>query len=85
MFLACQLSLYPLGTAAYTPVIKEAVAALEQSGVEVEVNAMSTIIRGEEEAVWRAARQLFQMAADRGEAVLVMTVSNRCGCQVARG
>ncbi|MDK2895252.1 MAG: hypothetical protein PWQ98_1379 [Moorella sp. (in: firmicutes)] len=85
MMLACQLSLYPLGTAAYTPVIKEAVAALEQSGVEVEVNAMSTIIRGEEETVWRAARQLFRLAADRGEAVLIMTVSNRCGCKVATG
>ncbi|PRR72546.1 thiamine-binding protein [Neomoorella humiferrea] len=83
MFLACQLSLYPLGTAAYTPVIKEAVATLEGSGVEVEVNAMSTIIRGDEEAVWQAARRLFQAAAERGEAVLVMTISNRCGCQTA--
>ncbi|APC09442.1 thiamine-binding protein [Neomoorella thermoacetica] len=81
--IACQLSLYPLGTPAYTPVIKEALAVLEQCGVEIEVNAMGTIIRGEEEAVWRAARQLFQVAAGRGEAVLVMTVSNRCGCKVA--
>lgn len=83
MFLACQLSLYPLGTAAYTPVIKEAVATLGESAVEVEVNAMSTIIRGEEEAVWQAARRLFQVAAGHGEVVMVMTISNRCGCKTA--
>lgn len=83
MFLACQMSLYPLGKDNYTAIIKEAVAVLEGSGVEVEVNAMSTIIRGEEEAVWQAVRRLFQVAAERGEAVMVMTVSNRCGCKTA--
>lgn len=81
MFLACQMSLYPLGKDDYTAVIKEAVAALGGSGVEVEVNAMSTIIRGEEETVWQAARRLFQTAAGCGEVVMVMTVSNRCGCK----
>ncbi|MGI9861884.1 YkoF family thiamine/hydroxymethylpyrimidine-binding protein [Moorella naiadis] len=83
MMIACQLSLYPLGTAAYSSVIKEAVAVLAETGVEVEVNSMSTIIRGEEEAVWRAVRKLFQVAAARGEVVLNVTVSNRCGCKVA--
>ena len=41
-----------------------------------------TIIRGEEEAVWRAVRKLFQVAADKGEVVLNVNMSNRCGCKV---
>ncbi len=42
---------------------------------------MSTIIRGDEEEVWQAAQALFKAASQAGEAVMVMTISNRCGCR----
>ncbi|SMB99940.1 YKOF-related Family [Thermanaeromonas toyohensis ToBE] len=80
--LACQVALYPLGVKEYSQLIKEVLASWSAGQVQVETNSMSTIIRGEEEEVWRAVKTLFEAAADRGEVVLVATFSNRCGCQV---
>jgi uncharacterized protein YqgV (UPF0045/DUF77 family) len=79
--ISCQVSLYPLGTPEYTKIIKEALASLPEGRVQVEVNPMSTIIRGDEEEVWQAAQTLFKAASQGGEVVMVMTISNRCGCR----
>ncbi|MGB9859216.1 MAG: YkoF family thiamine/hydroxymethylpyrimidine-binding protein [Moorellaceae bacterium] len=79
--LACQVSLYPLGLTNYSEFIKEALEALSAHRVQVEVNSMSTVIRGEEEEVWQAVRSLFTAGSKAGEVVMVMTLSNRCGCR----
>ncbi|MCG0278570.1 MAG: Ykof family thiamine-binding protein [Thermanaeromonas sp.] len=80
--LACQVALYPLGVKEYPEIIKDVLASWSTQGLEVETNSMSTILRGEEEEVWRAVKALFKAAACRGEVVLVATFSNRCGCKI---
>ncbi|HBT47757.1 MAG TPA: hypothetical protein DEA73_07780 [Peptococcaceae bacterium] len=79
--LACEAALYPLGTAHYSRIIKEALAAVPVGKVELEVGSMSTVIRGEDDEVWKAVRLLFEVAAKSGDVVMVLTVSNRCGCR----
>jgi len=82
--IAAQVALYPLGTTDPGEAIKEALAALDDGlspGVSYEVGEMSTVLRGDDDAVWRAVRRLFEAgAAGGGQVVLVTTVSNVCGC-----
>ncbi|GFN22065.1 YkoF family thiamine/hydroxymethylpyrimidine-binding protein [Thermanaeromonas sp. C210] len=79
--LACEVALYPLGTAHYARIIKEALAAMPAGKVELEVGSRSTVIRGEDDEVWKAVRLLFGVAVKSGDAVMVLKVSNRCGCR----
>ncbi|MGI9952299.1 YkoF family thiamine/hydroxymethylpyrimidine-binding protein [Moorellaceae bacterium AZ2] len=78
--LACEVALYPLGIPHYSRIIKEALASVPPDKVHLEVGSMSTIIRGEDDEVWKAVRLLFEAAARTGDTVMVLTVSNRCGC-----
>lgn len=84
--IACQLSLYPLGTGDFGALIAAAVAHLEtlrERGLDVQVGAMSTVVTGPDDLVWEAVRLLFDTAAADGHPiVLTATVSNECGCDV---
>ena len=53
-------------------------AAIQQTGLTVEVGRLSTTLVGADEEVFAALRAAFQAAARRGEVVLVATVSNAC-------
>lgn len=84
--IACQLSLYPLGTGDFSALISDAVASLEpltERGARVEVGSMSTVVTGPDDVVWEAVRLLFDTAAENGQRiVLTATLSNECGCDV---
>ncbi|MDI7274938.1 MAG: YkoF family thiamine/hydroxymethylpyrimidine-binding protein [Anaerolineae bacterium] len=78
MSVTAQVSVYPLGQESFIPAIDAAIAALHESGLEVRVGPLSTLISGEEEAVFRALRQAFRVAAGHGATVMVATVTNAC-------
>ena len=84
--IACQLSLYPLGSGDFTALISEAVQSLEplgERGLRIDVGSMSTVVTGPDDLVWGAARLLFDTAARDGtRIVLTSTFSNECGCEV---
>jgi uncharacterized protein YqgV (UPF0045/DUF77 family) len=76
--ITAQLSLYPLGENDLSPAIDAALAALDRHGVERQTGAMSTVVWGDDEQIFPALRDAFRGAAARGQAVLVITVSNAC-------
>lgn len=76
--IAAQVSLYPLRQASIGPPIHEAVRVFRQHGLETHIGEMSTLVWGEEEAVFAALQEAFQQAAERGDAVMVVTLSNAC-------
>jgi uncharacterized protein YqgV (UPF0045/DUF77 family) len=78
MTVTAQFSLYPLGLADLGSTLEAAIAAARQVGVDVEVGRMSSFIEAEEELVFAALRAAFRAAAERGDAILVATVSNAC-------
>lgn len=80
----CQFSLYPLREPQLSPVLDEALAALRQGGLDPEVGTMSTVVEGDESAVFDGLRQAFQAVAKRGDIVLVATVSNTCPARPPR-
>jgi len=78
MAISAQVSLYPLGQSDLWPAIKAVWQALEKHGLGYRPGPMSTLLEGEEEAVFAALRDAFQAAAEHGSTVMVVTLSNAC-------
>lgn len=76
--IAAQVSLYPLRQASLSPAIEEAVRIFRKHGLEVEPGAMSTIISGNDEAVFAALQEAFRSVAAQGQVVMIVTFSNAC-------
>jgi uncharacterized protein YqgV (UPF0045/DUF77 family) len=76
--ISAQVSLYPLRQSELAPAIARAVQAFRARGLEVKPGAMSTLVTGEAEAVFDALEASFQSAADLGDVVMVVSLSNCC-------
>jgi uncharacterized protein YqgV (UPF0045/DUF77 family) len=76
--ITAQASLYPLRQVSIGPAVREAVRIFRQRGLETRMGAMSTLVRGEEQAVFAALQEAFHRAAEHGDAVMTVTVSNAC-------
>lgn len=75
---SAQVSLYPLRQEHLTSAVEEALNEFRRQGLEVQPGAMSTQVAGEEERVFSALRKAFGHACQRGEVVMVVTLSNDC-------
>jgi len=76
---AAQVSLYPLRSARLSPSIDQALAIFRAHDLEIRAGTMSTIISGDDEAVFAALRAAFSAVATEGqEVVMVVTISNAC-------
>ena len=49
-----------------------------QHGLETRIGEMSTLVWGEEGALFAALQEAFHQAAESGDAVMVVTLSNAC-------
>jgi uncharacterized protein YqgV (UPF0045/DUF77 family) len=76
--IAAQVSLYPLRQASIGAPIREAVRVFRQRGLETRIGEMSTLVWGEEGALFSAIQEVFHQAAEGGDAVMVVTLSNAC-------
>jgi uncharacterized protein YqgV (UPF0045/DUF77 family) len=76
--ITAQVSLYPLRQDNLSPSIDAVVNALDREGVESRMGAMSTLVWGDDEKVFPALMDAFRKAADIGETVMTITVSNAC-------
>jgi uncharacterized protein YqgV (UPF0045/DUF77 family) len=75
---AAQVSLYPLRQASIGPTIREAVRLFRHHGLETRVGEMSTLVWGSEQALFAALQEAFHRAAESGDTVMTVTVSNAC-------
>ena len=76
--ITAQVSLYPLGQADLSPAIDEALRILREHDLDVEVGTMSSLIAGDEKAVFTALQSAFSQIAEQGPVVMVATFSNAC-------
>jgi len=76
--ITAQVSIYPLKQDKLSPAIDAVLEAFEKHGIESQMGAMSTLVRGDDEEVFAALLDAFRKAASLGETVMVMTVSNAC-------
>jgi uncharacterized protein YqgV (UPF0045/DUF77 family) len=75
---SAQVSLYPLRQVSIGPAIRETVRVFRQRGLKTRVGEMSTLVWGEEQAVFDALQEAFHQAAERGDTVMTVTLSNAC-------
>jgi tRNA-Thr(GGU) m(6)t(6)A37 methyltransferase TsaA len=75
---AAQVSLYPLGQEALSPAIDEALRVFRRHGLEVEPGAMSSMLVGDDAAIFAALQEAFRRASEQGRVVMVVTFSNAC-------
>jgi uncharacterized protein YqgV (UPF0045/DUF77 family) len=76
--IAAQVSIYPLRQPALSPAIETALQVFQQHGLDVQPGAMSSLVAGDDQAIFAALREAFARAAEQGEVVMVVTVSNAC-------
>ncbi len=78
MFLAAQVSMYPLRQPRLSPAIDKALSIFGQHGLEVAPGAMSSVVSGDDEALFAAIKEVFQQISEQGEVVMIITLSNAC-------
>jgi uncharacterized protein YqgV (UPF0045/DUF77 family) len=76
--ITAQVSLYPLRRVSIGPAIREAVRVFRQQGLETRAGEMSTLVWGRERAVFAALQEAFHRAAESGDTVMTVTLSNAC-------
>jgi uncharacterized protein YqgV (UPF0045/DUF77 family) len=76
--ITAQVSLYPLRQTSIRSPIREAVRVLRQRGLRVRVGEMSTLVWGEEQAIFDAVQAAFRQAAERGDTMMTVNISNAC-------
>jgi uncharacterized protein YqgV (UPF0045/DUF77 family) len=78
MSLAAQVSIYPLRQAHFSPAIGGALDIFRAHKLNVEMGAMSSIVFGEDEPFFIALKEVYQNLAEKGELVMIVTLSNAC-------
>lgn len=78
MFLAAQVSIYPLRQTRLSPAIDRALGIFRDHGLEVTPGTMSSVVSGEDEVLLTAIKEVFQQTAELGELVMIVTLSNAC-------
>jgi tRNA-Thr(GGU) m(6)t(6)A37 methyltransferase TsaA len=73
-----QVSLYPLRQESLSPTIEEVIQIFKEHSLRVEMGPMSTIISGEDETVFAALQKAYLQAAEHGQVVMTLTLSNAC-------
>jgi len=76
--ISAQVSLYPLGQEDLSPAIEEVLNVLNERGLHCETGSMSTLVWGDDAAVFDALRKAFSAATRHGPAVMTVTISNAC-------
>lgn len=76
--ISTQVSLYPLGQEDLSPAIDEALNICRHHGLGVTPGPMSTLISGNDAAVFSALQEAFQRVAKGGRVVMIATFSNAC-------
>lgn len=76
--ISAQVSLYPLRQANIAPAINDALRIFQEHGLEITPGTMSSVIVGDDAAIFTALQIVFRKTAEQGDIVMVTTFSNAC-------
>ncbi len=76
--IAAQVSLYPLRQESLAPAIDEVLGIFQKHGLDVAPGAMSSVITGDDGAIFAALQEAFVHIAEQGHVVMMVTFSNAC-------
>jgi uncharacterized protein YqgV (UPF0045/DUF77 family) len=75
---AAQISIYPLRQPRLSPAIDQALEVFQKHGLDVTPGTMSSVILGDDDALFAALKEAYQNVSQQGEVVMVVTLSNAC-------
>jgi uncharacterized protein YqgV (UPF0045/DUF77 family) len=75
---SAQISTYPLRQDRLSPAIEAVRVALLAHGLSANIGSMSTIVVGQGAEIFAALATAFAAAAEMGQLVMTMTISNAC-------
>jgi uncharacterized protein YqgV (UPF0045/DUF77 family) len=78
MFIAAQVSIYPLRQPSLSNTINESFNILKQYDLEVVPGTMSSVISGDEDTLFTAIKDVMHKTSEKGEIVMIVTFSNTC-------
>jgi uncharacterized protein YqgV (UPF0045/DUF77 family) len=78
MFLAAQVSIYPLRQTHLSPAIDKALSIFRKHSLKITQGTMSSVISGDDEALFTAIKEVSQHTSEQGEVVMIITLSNAC-------
>jgi uncharacterized protein YqgV (UPF0045/DUF77 family) len=78
MIASAQISIYPLRQNRLGPAVEAVCAALVSHNLTPQVGPMSTLVVGEDAAIFEALAEAFAAAAGSGHIVMTVTISNAC-------
>ena len=70
--------MYPLRQEHVSPAVETVRVAFQARGLKPEIGPMSTHVVGEGDLIFAALAEAFEKAADVGEVVMTITISNAC-------
>ena len=76
--MSAQVSLYPLRQVSIGTPVREAVRVFHDHNLKTRMGAMSTLVWGEEQEIFAALQEAFHRAAEHGDVVMTVTLSNAC-------
>lgn len=76
--ISAQVSLYPLRQARLGPAISKLTETLRDHGLDIRPGPMSTVVIGDAERVFDGLKASFRSAANLGDVVMVVSISNCC-------
>jgi uncharacterized protein YqgV (UPF0045/DUF77 family) len=71
-----QVSLYPLQQETLAPVLGDTLELLRESALQVKPDTLSTLLVGDENAIFATIQQAFHHAAEQGQVLMVVTLSS---------
>jgi len=83
--ISAQVSVYGLGGADTAVAVTAFLQALQNHKVGYEMGSMSTVLWGDDVAVWNALREGYTTASALGPVVMQVTVSNACPLSQTKG
>ena len=78
MKVQAQISLYPLRRSELREPIARFVQQLGRDGLDIDVGPMSTQVTGDSKVLFARLAEAFEDAAERGDMVLLLKISNSC-------
>jgi len=76
--IVAQVSLYPMRQEKLSPAIDKALRTFREHGLHVEPGVMSTVIAGDEAAIFGVLQAVWHQTAVENQVVMVVTFSNAC-------
>ncbi|MCK9217851.1 MAG: thiamine-binding protein [Firmicutes bacterium] len=78
---SCQITYLPIGTVDYPDEVNDVLEIIKESGLEYNVDIMSTTIRGESDIVFNLIKKIHsEMSGKNYNFTMNILLSNICGC-----